>query len=380
VTSQAVTSQAVTSQAVTSPADGSTAGPGAPARPDPVLLLAPSRGLGGGIERYVQTVQSALTDRGVAHQRLDLARPGPAGHRALFDEAAGALAGAAGPARVIIGHRALLPVASLLARVRPVRGISVICHGSDVWGSRSGPRWRLERYLMRRANVRIVAVSSFTAGALFPGGQATILPPGLSRTWFDELTAAAEADRALRAGVGLMTAFRLGEWREKGLPQLTEAIAALDRADVRLTVCGSGDPPAGLVDHVGRYPWCSLRPGLSDRELAAQFAAADLFVLATRTRSGRRPCGEGFGLVLLEAQVAGTAVIGPAHGGSPDAYLEGVTGATPRDESTAALAGVLGRLVGQPSLLGEMGTRGGAYARMRFAPERYAALAVDRLI
>ena len=375
-----MTSQAVTSQAVTSPADGSTAGPGAPARPDPVLLLAPSRGLGGGIERYVQTVQSALTDRGVAHQRLDLARPGPAGHRALFDEAAGALAGAAGPARVIIGHRALLPVASLLARVRPVRGISVICHGSDVWGSRSGPRWRLERYLMRRANVRIVAVSSFTAGALFPGGQATILPPGLSRTWFDELTAAAAADRAPRAGVGLMTAFRLGEWREKGLPQLTEAIAALDRADVRLTVCGSGDPPAGLVDHVGRYPWCSLRPGLSDRELAAQFAAADLFVLATRTRSGRRPCGEGFGLVLLEAQVAGTAVIGPAHGGSPDAYLEGVTGATPRDESTAALAGVLGRLVGQPSLLGEMGTRGGAYARMRFAPERYAALAVDRLI
>ena len=81
-----------------------------------------------------------------------------------------------------------------------------------------------------------------------------------------------------------------------------------------------------------------LRPGLTDHDLAAQFAASDLFVLASRTRSGRRPCGEGFGLVLLEAQVAGTAVVGPAHGGSPDAYLDGVTGATPRDESAAALA------------------------------------------
>jgi glycosyltransferase involved in cell wall biosynthesis len=369
----------VTSQAVAGPAGGGAAGAGAPGRPDPVLLLAPSRGRGGGIERYVQTVQSAFADRGVAHQRLDLAHPGLAGHRVLFDEAAAALAGAAGPARVIIGHRALLPVASLLARVRPVRGISVICHGSDVWGSRSGPRWRLESWLMRRANVRIVAVSSFTAGALFPGGQATILPPGLSGTWFRKLTAAA-ADRAPRAGVGLMTAFRLGEWREKGLPQLTEAIAALDRADVRLTVCGSGEPPADLVDHAGRYPWCSLRPGLADGDLAAQFAAADLFVLATRTRSGRRPCGEGFGLVLLEAQVASTAVIGPAHGGSPDAYLEGVTGATPRDESAAALAAVLGGLVRQPGRLGEMGTRGGAWARERFAPDRYAALAVDRLL
>lgn len=370
----------MTSQAVTSQAGGSTAGAGAPGRPDPVLLLAPSRGLGGGIERYVQTVQSAFTDRGVAHQRLNLAHPGLAGHRALFGEAAAALAGAASPARVIIGHRALLPVASLLARARPVRGISVICHGSDVWGSRSGPRWWLESWLMCRANVRIVAVSSFTAGALFPGGQSTILPPGLSSAWFRELTAAATADRAPRAGVGLMTAFRLGEWREKGLPQLTEAIAALDRADVRLAVCGSGEPSADLVDHVGRYPWCSLRPGLADRELAAQFAAADLFVLATRTRSGRRPCGEGFGLVLLEAQVAGTAVIGPAHGGSPDAYLEGVTGATPRDESAAALAAVLGKLVRQPARLGEMGTRGGAWACERFAPDRYAALAVDRLL
>jgi phosphatidylinositol alpha-1,6-mannosyltransferase len=364
----------VTSQAVTSQAAGGTAGASVPGWPDPVLLLAPSRGLGGGIERYVQTVQSAFTDRGVAHQRLDLANPGLAGHRALFKEAAAALAGAAGPASVIIGHRALLPVASLLARVRPVRGISVICHGSDVWGSRSGPRWRLESWLMCRANVRIVAVSTFTAGALFPGGQATILPPGLSRTWFRELTAAAAADRAPSAGVGLMTAFRLSEWREKGLPQLTEAIAVLDRADVRLAVCGSGEPSAELKDHVGRYPWCSLRPGLTDCELAAQFA------LATRTRSGRRPCGEGFGLVLLEAQVADTAVIGPAHGGSPDAYLEGVTGATPRDESAAALAAVLGEFLRPPGRLSEMGARGGAWARERFAPDRYAALAVDRLL
>jgi glycosyltransferase involved in cell wall biosynthesis len=274
-------------------------------------------------------------------------------------------------------------VAALLARRRAVSGISVICHGSDVWGARSRLRWQLESRLMRRHDVRLVAVSSFTAGALFPGGpgaRAAILPPGLSRAWYSELVRAGGTDRAPRPGLEVMTAFRLGEWRDKGLPQLIAAVAGLGRADVRVTVCGSGEPPADLLADAGRYPWCTVRPGLPDRELAIQFASSDLVVLATRTRSGRRPCGEGFGLVLLEAQVAGTAVIGPAHGGSPDAYLDGVSGATPQDESVASLARVLEDLAGQPGRLRDMGARGADWARARFAPDRYAALAVERLL
>ena len=51
---------------------------------------------------------------------------------------------------------------------------------------------------MRHPDVRLVAVSSFTAGALFPGGQATVLPPGLSRTWFGELVSAADRRRRRR--------------------------------------------------------------------------------------------------------------------------------------------------------------------------------------
>ena len=361
-------------------AGGGAAGGYLAGKTAPVLLLAPSRGLLGGIERYVQTVESAFRDRGVAHLRLDLARPGPAGHRALLTEAAAALAGPGHPARVIVAHRALLPVAALLARMRPVSGISVICHGIDVWGFRAGLRWQLESRLMRRPGVRIVAVSSFTAGSLFPGGQATILPPGLARDWFGELVSAAAVDRGARAGLELMTAFRLGAWRDKGLAQLTSAITSLRRADVRLTVCGSGEPPADLLAHIGALPWCRLRPGLADHDLAAQFAASDLFVLASRARGGRQPCGEGFGLVLLEAQVAGTPVVGPAHGGSPDAYLDGVTGATPRDESVAALAELLDELLRQPAGLAGMGSCGARWARARFAPDRYAALAVDRLL
>lgn len=363
------------------------AGPGCGgARAGRALLLAPSRGLGGGIERYLQTVKSAFDDAGVASRRLDLSRPGPAGHRELLAEAGSVLASTAGPARprLVVGHRSLLPVAAVLARTRQVDGISLICHGSDVWKSRRNPRSGLESWLMSRHDVRLVAVSSFTAGALLMHGLATVLPPGLSRAWFGELVRAgrdaAAAEATSRSGLGVMTAFRLAEWRDKGLPQLTAALAALGRGDVRLTVCGSGAPPADLVAHVRRYPWCTLRPGLDDAELAARFAQASLFVLATRTRPGNRPSGEGFGLVLLEAQVAGTAVVGPAHGGSPGAYLEGITGETPRDESVPALAQVLDGLLARPGRLGQMGARGAQWARARFDPDRYAALAVERLL
>lgn len=263
---------------------------GATAYTDQVLLLTPSRGLGGGIERYVQTVQAAFAERNVACQRLDLARPGLAGHRALYAKAAAAVETPSGRShRVIVAHRALLPISALLSRTRQVSGVSVICHGSDVWRSPGDPRARLERWLMRQRNVRIVTASSFTAGSLLLfAGQAAILPPGLSRVWFSELVAAADAAAQApdpRVGLELMTAFRLCDWQDKGLPQLTAAIAALGRKDIRLTVCGSGEPSAELLAHVTPYPWCRIRPRLIDRELAAQLANSDLFVLATRTRT-----------------------------------------------------------------------------------------------
>ena len=104
------------------------------------LLLAPSRGLGGGIERYVQTVQSAFDDAGVASLRLDLARPGPAGHRALLAEGTAALAG---HDRAASGWSSRTGPCSRSRPCSPGRARSTasrsICHGSEVWGPRRAP-------------------------------------------------------------------------------------------------------------------------------------------------------------------------------------------------------------------------------------------------
>jgi phosphatidylinositol alpha-1,6-mannosyltransferase len=343
------------------------------------LLLTPSRGLGGGIERYVQTLEWAFAARGVKSQRIDLRRPGPDAHLRMMAECRGHLRAHTELTRLVVAHRALLPVASMLAQDRHASGISLICHGSDVWGPRIRPRSYAETRLMNRRDVRVVAVSAFTAGALSSHCAATVLPPGLAAGWFGEL-ASADTRPSHRSHIQLVTAFRLADWRDKGLPQLLDAVSRLGRNDVLLTVCGSGEPPPDLLRTVRAHNWCVLRADLTDRELARQLAAADLAVLATRTRSGRRPSGEGFGLVLLEAQVAGTPVVAPAYGGSREAYLDGVTGAAPTDESPAALTELLGRLLKDPAELNQMGARAAKWARERFAPERYAELAVMRLL
>lgn len=348
------------------------------------LLLSPSGGLGGGIERYVETLEWAFTVQGIEHARVDLHQEGrrlrASGHAGMLARCRRQLRTSGMPTRLVVAHRALLPVASLLARERAAGGISVICHGTDVWGARPRLRQSIESRLMCRSSVRVVAVSSFTAGALAGNCPVTILPPGLSRDWFQTLVDSSDHARHDDQSVSIVTAFRLGDWRGKGLPEVLRAVAALDRTNVHVTVCGSGEPSPELQSLTRRYPFCRILPGLGDRELARELAQADLFVLATRTRPGRDPSGEGFGLVLLEAQVAGTAVVAPACGGSHDAYVDRVTGVAPTDESAESLARTLDELLQDPRGLAHMGRRAAEWAREVFSPEKYASRVVTRLL
>jgi phosphatidylinositol alpha-1,6-mannosyltransferase len=345
------------------------------------LLLAPSRGRGGGIERYVETIEWALSAQGVNCCRIDLSAPGTCGHARMLRECRRQFGPGDGPPdRLIVAHRSMVPAAALLTRRWRSSGISVICHGVEVWAARPRMRSAVEDRLMRRSHTRVVAVSNFTSGALFSECQATILPPGLSPTWFATLVEAANAKHHREPGINLMTAFRLADFRNKGLPELLDAIARLGRADVRMTVCGSGQPPEDLRWLISGYPWCTLRNGLSNEELALQFAAADLFVLATRTRRGQGASGEGFGMVLLEAQVAGTPVVGPAFGGSHEAFLHQVTGEAPVDETAEALSAVLDRLLRDPARLEQMGRQAAQWSRQCFAPDTYASRVVSALL
>ena len=81
-----------------------------------VLLLSPSRGLGGGIERYVATLEWAFAAEGVECRRLDQSGPGARAHARLLSRGKAILRTGSEPARLVVAHRSLLPVAALLAR------------------------------------------------------------------------------------------------------------------------------------------------------------------------------------------------------------------------------------------------------------------------
>jgi phosphatidylinositol alpha-1,6-mannosyltransferase len=344
------------------------------------LILAPSRGLGGGIERYLETIEWSFDSQDILWHRIDLERPGYLGHLRMLMNGRELLQAATVPTRIVVGHRSLLPVAALLARHAKVTGVSLICHGSEVWDARWRARRTTERWLMRQPRVRVVAVSPFTAGALTADCQATVLAPGLSKDWFNHLVRANEGRPSLTQGLRLITVFRMASWQEKGLGELVGAIESLDIKDIRLTICGSGSPPPALLNLIHGREWCLLRHDLKDEELAFELASADLFVLATRTRSGQSSCGEGFGMVLMEAQVAGVPVVAPAHGGSGSAFIEGVTGTAPSEDTVTGLSERLRDILADRGRLAWMADRAIDWARLTFDPDHYAELACRRLL
>ena len=236
------------------------------------LLLTPSRGLGGGIERYVETPEWAFESQRIEYRRVDLQHAGAAAHVRLLTEARKQIRAIA-PTRLVVAHRSLLPAAWLLAHGDAARGISVVYHGNDVWAARGRGRLSVENRLMRRPGVRIAAVSSFTAGALAGECRAAVLGPGLSQGWFDTLVKASAEAAARNAGpqTHLPTAFWLEQWRGKGLPEM---LAAVDESATELAKVLEQLPRnPGQLAEIGRRAAAWMRQCFAPDRYALQAVA-----------------------------------------------------------------------------------------------------------
>jgi len=100
--------------------------------------------------------------------------------------------------------------------------------------------------------------------------------------------------------------------------------------------------------------WLGFVP---EADLSSLYAASDLFVLVTRELEASREV-EGFGLVFLEAQACGTAVVGARTGGIPDAVADGEGGWLIEADDEAALALHLRSLIASPEAVRAEGARG----------------------
>lgn len=248
------------------------------------------------------------------------------------------------------------------------RGVPTVvtCHGSDVrLLDRGGVLRAAGRSTLVRASA-VTCVSQFLTRDVeravpeLAGRVRTIyMPVDVER--FARVAGAPRAEPPRILFVGNLVP-------SKGVPVLVDAFALLRQRGIacRLRIVGGGADEAALraqaaAAGVGdEIEWPGFVP--QDR-IAAEYAAATAVVLPSRGK------GEGLGLVLAEAQLAGTAVVGSPAGGIPEVVRDEETGLIAADGDAGHLASQLGRLLTDEALRQRLVAAGRMHATRLFAPE-----------
>lgn len=248
------------------------------------------------------------------------------------------------------------------------RGVPLVitCHGSDV------------RLLWRSGALRALARRTFASAA------------GISAV--SDVMKRDLAELAPRISDRLVTAYlpvdldRFGSLRRtdtdvprilyagnliaaKGVDLILQAYVRLLANGVPCTLRIVGDGPErprlqSLSSALGigeMVEWAGTR---SPVDMPAEFASAAVTVMASRG-----PRGEGLPMTVVEALLAGSAVVATPAGGTVELIREGETGLLARDGDAADLSRQLGRMVADNNLRAATAAAGGALCRGLFAPD-----------
>lgn len=252
----------------------------------------------------------------------------------------------------IIHCHFMVPGAPLAWRVSRRTGVPFIvtCHGSDVPGHNPErftlahklilPAWR---FLAKRS--RIVAPSEYLRKLIIrqcPAADVTVIPNGISA----DLKPAPKEKWILMAGRIVQS---------KGFQYAIDALKDMP-AEWQVHVAGDGT-------YIDELKALAVRQGVaatfhgwldrSDARLRELFERSSIFVFPSEA--------ENFPTVLLEAMNAGMAIITSDAGGCPEVVGEAAMLVPPRN--AAAIRASLDRLIGQPSLIEELGAAGIARAK-----------------
>jgi phosphatidylinositol alpha-1,6-mannosyltransferase len=102
--------------------------------------------------------------------------------------------------------------------------------------------------------------------------------------------------------------------------------------------------------------------GVAAAELAAHFAAGDVFAMPCRTRRFGLDV-EGLGIVYLEASAVGLPVVAGHSGGAPDAVRPGETGYLVDGRDVGAVAERVAHLLSDRALAMKLGRAGRSWVQ-----------------
>lgn len=241
----------------------------------------------------------------------------------------------------------------------------ITCHGSDVrLLARVRVLRRLATWVLPRATA-ITTVSGFLARELeaaipaLAGRVKTIAMP------LDLDAFSAARDTARVTPPRILYAGNLIE--SKGVEDLVRAFALLRERGVAcgLRIIGEGphrDALRAVASRLGLADVIEWSTFLPQDAMPAEYGRSTVVVLPTRGNE------EGLGLTLVEALLAGAAVVGTHAGGIPEIVRDGETGLLARSNDPEDLAAKLAELLSSNALRSRLVEQGARHVQERFAP------------
>jgi glycosyltransferase involved in cell wall biosynthesis len=246
----------------------------------------------------------------------------------------------------------------------------ITCHGSDVRLLSKGSMVRLAARRVFSGATTVSTVSQFLAREVehfLPGAARNLVvaPMPVDVERFSQASAREKVDppRILFAGNLLPS---------KGVDLLIRAAAELTRRGIRyeLKVLGEG-PSLGslraLAEQLGIAEQVTWSPFVGQTQMPAEYGASTITVLPTRGQA------EGLGLTLVEALLAGSAIVGTPAGGIPEVVQHEVTGLLTQPDDPIDLANQLERLLTDTVLRKRLMLAGKDYALRTYSPETTVA-------
>lgn len=154
----------------------------------------------------------------------------------------------------------------------------------------------------------------------------------------------------------------------KGMDVLIRAFNLIkdDFPHIRLRIIGHCEDRTPYMNLTGNDPNIEFFKGIPYSEIIPQIEGCLFLVLASRA--------EAMGRVLIESMASGKALIGSKVGGIPELIEDGVNGYLFDSENHIMLAEKMRLLLGNPSLINQMGEAGYRIAQERYTPARYMEL------
>lgn len=281
--------------------------------------------------------------------------------------------------RVHTGRALPEGIAAWLARLRG--GSPYLCwaHGEDLATAETSRELTMVMRLVYGRASAVLSNSHNTARSLARVGvrpeRILVAHPGVDADRFrPDVDGSAVRDRHARPDETLLLSVGRLQSR-KGQDRVIEAMARLDRADVRYLIAGTGeeeDRLRRLAADCGVADRVTFLGKVADADLPAHYAACDVFLLPNRQEGADI---EGFGIVFLEAQATARPVIAGRSGGAPEAVADGETALLVGGDDVEELAGTLARLLDDAELRARLGAAGRRRAAHEFGWDRTAAVA-----